>query len=71
MESLSNESKADPEYQQLIKTIPAEFPKTQHLTPPNIEQYWKVRQRLSVYGDIVLLGQCLAIHKKLINTVLA
>ena len=31
-ESLNNASKADPEYKQLIKTIQAEFPKTQQLS---------------------------------------
>ena len=70
MGSLNNASKADPEYQQLIKTIQVGFPKTQQLTPPDIQQYWEVKQCLSVYGDIVLVDQCLVIPKKLRNTIL-
>ena len=70
MESLNNASKAGPEYQQLIKTIQARFPKTRQLTPPDIRQYWEVRQCLSVYGDIVLIDQRLMIPKKLRNAVL-
>ena len=70
MESLNNASKPDPEYEQLIKTILAGFPKTKHLTLPNNQQYWEVRQCLSVEGDVVLLVQCLVIPKKLRNAVL-
>ena len=69
MEFLNNASKADPEYQQLIKTIQAGFPKIWQLIPSDIQQYWEVRQCLSVHGDIVLIDQCLVIPKKLRNAV--
>ena len=67
---LNNASKANPEYQQLIKTIQAGFLKTRQLTLHDIQQYWEVSQCLSVYGGIVLLDQRLEIPKKLRNKVL-
>ena len=70
MESLNNASKADPEYQHLIKTIQPGFSKTRQLTPPDVQQYWEVRHRLFVYGDIVLIDQRLMIPKKLRNKIL-
>ena len=42
-------------YQKLSKASINGFPKTRSVTDPEIQEYWKVHNRLSLFRDIVLL----------------
>ena len=50
-------SSQDPDYNQLVQQIQRGFPSSKHATPPNIREFWEVRQRLSTIDGVALLDK--------------
>lgn len=70
MDILSDTAKDDEPYQLLIKTILNGFPRSRNETPASIRNFWEMRQRLSIFKNIVLLDKRLVIPTKLRSKVL-
>ena len=56
---------SDPSYNQLVQQIQQGFPSSKHATPPNLREYWEVRQRLSTIDGVALLDQRTVIPQSL------
>ena len=53
------------EYKLVSQTIAAGFPKTRNETDPMIRDYWSVKDRLSLQGNLLLMDDRLVIPRKL------
>ena len=62
-EELINKCQTDDQYKLTASIVETGFPKAQHQTPPSVQEYWEVRERLAV-ADIVLLNNLIVIPKK-------
>ena len=66
MAAIQEAAVQDVEYQQLLKTIQYGFPDDKHQLDPSIEQYWPVRDQLSISDDgFIMYGVRLLIPKSL------
>lgn len=57
----------DASYTKLIHTIETGFPRTRHMTDPNVREYWDVRNRLTTDKGIALLDRRIVVplvHRK-------
>ena len=61
MEGLEKKCKDDVSYQTLITTIINGFPSSRHKLDPSIRNFWDTKDRLTTYGNIVLLDKRLVI----------
>ena len=57
--------RSDRVYLKLAKAIINGFPKTRNITGPEIQEHWELRNRLSLFRDIVLLDDRIVIPQAL------
>ena len=68
---ITKESNSDPEMLELKKTISDGWPETRNMVNMKIRPYWDVRDRLSVYEDIIFKGEQVLIPPKLRSSILS
>ena len=70
IDQVNNICRSDGVYQKFVKAIINGFPKTRSITDPEIQENWKVRNRLSLFMDIVLLDDRIVIPQALRKQIL-
>nr|XP_039269967.1 uncharacterized protein K02A2.6-like [Styela clava] len=70
LDHIRSHGKSDKSYNILIKTIENGFPNTRHGTPPEIRDYWGVRDRLSTKDNVILMDSRIVIPTPLRKTIL-